>query len=178
VNHFGISLAVAAGSVLLLAACGEAPADSISGPALSGNQIEANSQSTVQTWVEDMTGVTYQIDCGPSFQTEGVVLQGQIVYRFNVVVDGRGGVHISSGARPVGLRGVGLETGQQYRVSEHSHESWLTAPTVTMGSYRSTLTMVGVESKQRFTVVHSGLFVLNAEGELTVARGDDQVECR
>jgi hypothetical protein len=170
---------VAAGSALLLAVgCADSSTEPVSGPALAANQTQAGVQSTLYTWVEDVTGVAYQIDCGPDVPSEAVVLTGQMSYLFNVVVDGRGGVHITSNARPVGLSGVGQSSGEEYRVAEHSHESWLTTPTVRTGSYRSRLTMVGRESKQRFSVIYSGHFAVNANGELVVGKSDYQVECR
>jgi hypothetical protein len=165
---------VLVGSALLLAGC----ADRVTDPA--GVPMQASSANANQgvTWTEDMTGIVYQIDCEPGVKSEPVALEGEIVYRFNVVIDGRGGVHISFVARPNGLRGVGLDSGEVYRVAEHSQEAWTTTPSASNGTYRSRLTMVGRESGQRFTVVYYGHYTMNANGEIVAGRGDSSVECR
>jgi hypothetical protein len=175
--HRLMALVVAGSSLLLQAGCTEDATDPLSGPSVQANRVTLQSGAG-ETWVEDMTGVVYQITCEPGVQSEPVALSGQIVYRFNVVIDGRGGVHISSSMRPDGLSGVGLDSGEEYRVSEHSHESWTTTPTVANGSWRSRITMTGRQSGQRFTAVNTGHYAVNANGDLVIGRGDSWVECR
>lgn len=169
-------LVVLVGSSLLLAGCADRVTDPVSMP-MQANSVSAKQGGSV-TWTEDMTGTVYQIACEPGVQSEPIALEGEIVYRFNVVVDGRGGVHISFGARPSGLRGVGLDSGEVYRVAEHAQESWATTPSASNGSYRSRLTMVGRASGQRFTAVYYGHYTMNANGDIVAGRGDNWVECR
>jgi hypothetical protein len=158
--------------MLLMSACSEVPTE----PA---TELELQAATvTTTTWVEDMAGTVYQLECEPGVKGEPVALSGQIVYRFSVVLDGTGGVHISSTGRPQGLSGVGLDSGEEYRVAEHSHESWTTSSVVSNGAYRTTLTMTGRESRQRFTVVISGHYVMNANGELVVFDSQFEVQCR
>lgn len=163
-------------AVLLLAAGCADDSIPVTGPTVQASS--ANVQGAGQTWIEDMTGVVYQIVCEPGVQSEPIELQGSLVYRFLVVVDGAGGVHISSSIRPDGLSGVGLDTGERYRVAEHDNQTWFTTPSMVVGTTRSRLTMVGRESRQRFEVVHTGHFTINANGELIVGRGDTSYECR
>ncbi|HSJ16234.1 MAG TPA: hypothetical protein VK939_17645 [Longimicrobiales bacterium] len=176
-QSFTTSLMLAGSSLLLLAACADAPADLVGAPPPQAS-AEPGIQQAPAIWVEDVTGVMFQVQCEPGVQSEVITLEGQLVYRFNVIVDGRGGVHINSSIRPDGLRGIGQDSGEEYRVAEQAHESWLTTPTVRSGAYYSRITMVGRTSKQRFTVLYTGLFVVNANDELVVARSDYQVECR
>jgi hypothetical protein len=166
-----------AGSVLLLATgCADGSTDPVTGPPVQTNSV--NAQGGGETWVEDMTGVVYQIVCEPGVQSEPVELHGSLVYRFQVLTDGSGGVHINSSMRPDGLSGVGLDTGEAYRVAERDHQTWLTTQTVRSGTVISRLTMAGRESGQRFTVVHTGHFTINANGDLVAGRSDTSYECR
>lgn len=169
-------LVVLLGTAALLAGCADGVTDPVSVP-MQASSATANQGNSV-TWTEDMTGTVYQIACEPGVTSEPVALEGEIVYRFNVVTDGRGGVHINFVARPNGLRGVGLDSGEVYRVAEHAQESWTTTPTARNGSYRSRLTMVGRESGQRFTAVYYGHYTMNAKGDIVAGRGDSYVECR
>src|SRR5687767_14458351 len=158
-----------------LAACDSG--DSPTGPLASRAEPSATSLSSsngaersVVEALYDLTGSSTQIECENGQSSELVALEGQIFERFAVIYDASGGIRTSYHTMPVGLRGVGSESGEEYRVKEQDHGTFTQTLMGLTGSYRQTLRLVGRTSGRSFSMVVRGHYAINANGEIAVER--------
>ena len=170
--------ALAAGS--LLAACEQAPTaiDSTVAPQFSNGaerEVEAN--------LYDMTGSAFTFACSdqgdplPIDQGEHVLLEGQIFERITTLYDGAGSIHFKINTMPVGLRGVGTTSGEEFRVRETDRYGASQKLAGGTGSYRQELKMVGKDTGRTLKLVFSGHYVISADGEIKVSRDKERMEC-
>jgi hypothetical protein len=161
-------------AVAVLAACDSgdhltAPPARVAAPASSLFQNDGAERS-VEEALYDLTGSFTQIECENGQSSELVALEGQIFERFTVIYNPAGGFHASYHTMPVGLRGVGSESGEEYRVKEQDHGAFTQTLMGLTGSYRQTLRLVGRTSGLSFSMVVRGHYTINANGEITVER--------
>lgn len=111
---------------LLGAACADTPvepsATDVAG--LPAAKVGTNGvQRTIEEYMSDLTGIEVEIACEDGSSSERVALFGQVYNRNTLLVDGAGGIHYRAHSMPVGVYGIGLESGATYRVKEQLHES-------------------------------------------------------
>jgi hypothetical protein len=78
---------------------------------------------------------------------------------------------------PIGVRGVGETSGEEYRVREAEHATYSQKAGGATGSFRQTLRLAGRDSGRRFRLVSFGHYAVNANGELVVDRSELRLEC-
>lgn len=169
-----IPLCVAFGAVAVLAACDSgdhltAPPARVAAPASSLVQ-NGGAERSVEEALYDLTGSSTQIECENGQSSELVALEGQIFERFAVIDNPSGGVHVSYHTMPVGLKGVGTVSGEEYRVKEQDHGAFGQTLTGLVGSYRQIVRLVGRASGRSFSMVVRGHYRIDANGEITVER--------
>lgn len=172
---------------LLVAAIALAACDSSASPtAVPNSRAEqpmgalssvGGAERIVEESLYDMSGSNYAIECQDGQLTELVALQGQIFERWTLLYNASGGIHLGYHTMPVGLVGVGTESGEEYRVKEQEHGSFRQTLMGATGSYRQSLRLESRTSARSFTMVVRGHYTVNANGEIAVEREKPVVAC-
>ena len=134
-------------------------------------------ERVVEESLYDMSGSSYAIECQDGQLTELVALQGQIFERWTLLYNASGGILLGYHTMPVGLAGVGTESGEEYRVKEQEHGSFSLTLMGATGSYRQSLRLQSRTSARSFEMVVRGHYTVNANGDLTVEREKPVVAC-
>jgi len=79
---------------------------------------------------------------------------------------------------PVGLRGTGEWSGEEFRVSEENRGVANQRLAGGAGTYRQELKMVGRDTHRTFWLVATGGYIVSADGDLIVSRSALSVDCR
>ena len=124
----------------------------------------------VEESLYDMSDSFTSIECEGGQQSELVALQGQIFERFTLLYNPSGSIHLRYHTMPVGLAGVGTVSGEEYRVKEQEHGSYVQTLTGNVGTYRQSIRLVSRTSQRSFEMIVRGHYTLNANGELAVER--------
>lgn len=171
----------------LLAACDVAPS-SPTAPAVpavpatptagvfSPTALAVGAVREVQENIYDLTDSFVQFPCGDGY-TEVVKLQGQIYERFTLLWHAKGGLHAQLNTMPVGLRGVGMETGAEYRIAERETGVFNATQMAENSTYTLKLNVHAPALGLRARLVIGGRYVVNANGELVVEREVLRAEC-
>ena len=172
---------------LLIAAIALAACDGSAGPtAVLNSRAEppvsalssvGGAERIVEDTLYDMSGSNYAIECQDGQLSELVALHGQIFERWTLLYNASGGIHLGYHTMPVGLTGIGTESGEEYRVKEQEHGTFRQTLMGAMGSYRQTLRLQSRTSARSFKMVVRGHYTVNANGELTVEREKPVVAC-
>ena len=147
-------------------------------------QAATAAQRTVQESLYDLSDSIFRFACSddgeplPIDEGEEVRMEGKIFERLSVLYDGAGGLHYTLDTMPVGMRGVGLTSGEEFRVSESSHAVANNRLAGGVGAYRQTLKMVGKDTQRTFWLVAYGNYVISAEGLVRTVRDILRLECR
>jgi len=144
---------------------------------LSANTTGGAEREIVER-LSDFTDALVSFPCGDEY-TEQVRMEGAIFERYTITRDGSGGIHALIHTMPIGLRGIGLSTGAEYRISEREHGVFNQgAMEQTVSSYQSRLVVSAPEIHLRAALVVGGRFVVNANGELIIDRPVLRSECQ
>jgi hypothetical protein len=79
---------------------------------------------------------------------------------------------------PVGLRGVGVDSGEEFRVTERDHAVSNQHRAGGTGTYRQVLKLVGKDTQRTFWLVFSGYYMISKDGSVTVTRDKERIVCR
>ena len=172
---------------LLIAAIALAACDGSAGPtAVPNSRAEYapgalfsvdGAERILEESLYDMNGSYYAIECQDGQLSELVALQGQVFERFTLLYNASGGIHLGYHTMPVGLTGVGTESGEEYRVKEQEHGSFRQTLMGATGSYRQSLRLASRASARSFEMIVRGHYTVNANGELTVEREKPVIAC-
>ena len=176
------SLRVASAALLIVAlgACDRAPTSParVVSAAAALNATDANGvERRVEERLSDFTGSLVAYPCGDGY-TEQILLEGQVFTRYTVTWSASGGVHSLTQSMPVGLRGVGLTSGAEYKITEREHGTFNQgAMGQTASTYKSFLNFSAPSIHARGRLVLGGTFVVNANGEVVFERPVLQADC-
>ena len=147
-------------------------------------QFSNGAEREVREALYDMTGSTFIFACSPEGEplpiTDGeeVLIEGQVFERIVYKTDGADGVHFTLNTMPVGLRGIGLLSSEEFRVKETERFGASQQLPRNTGSYRQELKMTGTETGRTFWMVFSGSYVIGADGEVKRTRDRERIECK
>ena len=136
-----------------------------------------SAERVVEEYLYDMSGTFFQVECPDGTRSELVALDGKIYESFALVWDAAGGAHVRFGTMPVGLRGVGAATGQEYRVFERDHATGNQLMNGDVGSYRESFGLVAKHGGPSFVVSVKGNYKLLPTNEFVGERERVCVEC-
>lgn len=170
---------------LIIAVCGLATAVGAAAAAVSPTPTRGanGAERTVDEYLYELDGL-YLFPCSedgeplPDTDGELIDMEGQIYERITLISDGSGEYHYRSNTMPIGIRGVGLTSGEEFRVRESDTviaNRWLEGGT---GSYREELTLVGRDTHRSYKLVSTGHYVIAGDGTIKVSRGTLSTECR
>ena len=117
----------------------------------------------------DLNGSYQAIPCGVDGDgpyTEMMAMEGIIVTRSQVIRDEAGGYHASSQWMPVGLRGIGLESGAEYRIAERENINFHSNAMGDGSSFRYVIKWHAPALGTRGTWEVMSHYTVNANGEL------------
>ena len=164
---------------VLVSACERAPTSPTN--AVSARLATSTSRGAEREVIEriyDFTDALVAFPCGDNY-TEQVRMEGQIFERYTITRDESGGYHSLIHTMPIGLRGIGLTTGAEYRITQREHGVFHAgAMEQTQSSYQSLLRVSAPAIGLRASLVLGGKFVVNANGELVFERPILRADCR
>jgi len=167
--------------VMLLAACDRLPSApneaAAERPALN-TATTGSAERLVEEHLYDMTDSYFQVECPDGTLSELVALEGKIYERLTILWDAAGSLHVQAGTMPVGLRGVGVTTGEEYRVFERDHFAGNQLMSGGVGSYRESYGLVARQGGPSFVVSISGNYKVLPTNEFVVDRERVSVECK
>lgn len=162
-----------------LAACQDLPTDAA--PEAEAAAFAMGAERLVEEAFYDVTDSYLMFPCDaegePVEEGELVRMEGGIFERFTVVFAPSGNIHATWHTMPVGLRGVGVDSGEPFRVKEAQHSNSVMTQTGHTASYRSVLTLVGTETGRRAAMRFAGTFRVTAQNEIIVDRETERLEC-
>ena len=168
-------------AVLALAACERSStptAPATVAPIPTAAQSSAGgAERSVDERLFDVSGSLIGVECTDGRLSELVELQGQIFERFTVVSNPAGGFHAVYHTMPIGLRGIGAESGEEFRVKWQDHGSFGQTTMGLVGTYRQVLKLVGSTSGRSFSLIVRGHYTINANGEIIVEREKLAADC-
>ena len=117
----------------------------------------------------DFSDVVVSFPCGDGF-TEDIQMHGQLFWRSTVTENGAGGLHTSLHTMPIGMGGVGLTTGAEYRIAQTESSIFNTSAMGETGFYQHSLRVSAPELRLQLRLVIGGRFTTNANGQVVVER--------
>jgi hypothetical protein len=167
--------------VTVLAACDASPLE----PSVTSDSPRSASLSQgngaerfVDEALYDLSDIFAGFECADGTVSELIELEGQIYERWSAVFNPAGGYHATLHTMPIGLRGIGTESGEEYRVKEQFHVTVSQSPMGMTGTFRSKVSLVGGVPKQTFELTIKGHWTMNANGEWVVERDTLSGVCR
>ena len=115
---------------------------------------------------------------GFSSPNELIAIEGLIYERLVSLIDGTGRLHYNMSTMPVGLRGVGVTSGEEFRIKETYHAGGSQRLAGGTGSYRGQLKMVGKDTHRTFWLMYSGHYNIAPDGTVRVSRDRLSSVCR
>jgi len=132
----------------------------------------------------DLSDSLYSFPCSddgepvPEEDGELIEVEGQVYERMTLHTDSAEGLHYSVNTMPVGIHGVGLVSGEEFRIKEDSLTIARQRLTGLSGSYRDTFKLVGKDTRRTYWLVSKGHYVIAADGTVKVSRDSLTTECR
>ena len=164
-------------AVLITAACDRSDKNP-TGPLPGGPQLNTGGANRfVDERFYDLTDSFTAIECSDGRTSELVALEGQIFERFTFQFNPAGNVHIGLHTMPVGLKGVGTVSGEEYRVTEQESSAYNQTLMGSIGSYRQILKLVALRSHAKYSLISRGHYTINANGEISVVRDKLVLKC-
>jgi hypothetical protein len=160
-----------------VAACDAQPTQPAPSPIALPTSIASSVERTVESYVSSFDDVFTQFICEDGTTSELVALEGQLFTRNTVTLNPAGTYHITSHSMPIGLRGVGVETGQEYRVKEQEHMSVRQAEIGYSGTLRDVFVLIGRQSKETYKLVTISHYVVTPQGKVVIERQKERWEC-
>jgi hypothetical protein len=168
--------------IVATVACDRAPTSPAAAPIRDVPSLAARdvngAEREVQERLSDFTDAIVAYPCGDGY-TEEIRLEGQVFTRYTITRDASGGLHSLTQSMPVGLRGIGLSSGAEYKVTEREHGTFNQgAMGQTTSTYKSFLNLHAPSIHVRGRLVLGGTFVVNANGELVIERPVLRADCQ
>ena len=164
-------------SAVALTACQEVPTE------VAMEDVRFASERTVEEALYDLTDSHFAFSCDENGNAlelgegELIRIEGQIFERAMLVRDATGEFHFSLHTMPVNLSGVGVDSGEHFRIVERDKVVASQHGEGNSGSYNSTLKMRG-ETGRTFWMRFSGSYRIGNDGELVRERNSETIVCR
>ncbi|HEY8507398.1 MAG TPA: hypothetical protein VIL32_03510 [Steroidobacteraceae bacterium] len=169
-----ISSLLLAGATLL--ACNDSTVEPVNDPDFAMAGVDRIVEEEIRVFEGDTLYFFCERD-GQDIVSEPIALWGQVRERITFTLLPSGGFHASYKVLGNNLRGIGVESGTEYKVTERAN-SVNNFTTMREGaSYRTVFEVSSNKLGKSMRIVDSGKFALNANGELVVERESFKQEC-
>lgn len=168
-------------AVTMLAACDAGPLEPAvtTAPARPASLSQGGgAERFVEEALYDLSDTFAGFECADGFVSELIELEGQIYERWSAVHNPAGGYRAMLHTMPIGLRGIGTESGDEYRVKEQFRATVNQSPMGMTGTFRSKVSFVGGIPTRTFELTIKGHWTMNANGEWVVERDTESAVCR
>lgn len=172
-------------AALLLPACADSPLQPHGTPVPTPVAAAAAISRDVVEYVVDFEGSHFSFACTADGEVtpdpedgELVRMEGRLHVREVFTQDAAGNHHYTWHTMPVGLRGIGVTSGEEFRVTERSIGGANQTSQASTGHYRAVQRFVGLDTGRRFALVTTGHYVLDAGGQPIVTHDATTLECR
>ena len=161
----------------ILAGCG------LSLPVAAAAQ-DRSAERIVLEHLYDLSDSLYSFPCSddgepvPEEDGELIEVEGHVYERLTHHTDGAGGIHFRLNTMPVDIRGVGTESGEEFRIMESSQLISSQKLDALTGSYHDAFKLVGKETRRTYWLVSKGHYHIAADGTVKVSRDTLTTECR
>ena len=161
----------------ILAGCG------LSLPVAAAAQ-DLGAERIVLEHLYDLSDSLYSFPCSddgepvPEEDGELIEVEGHVYERVTLHTDGGGGIHYRVKTMPVEIRGVGLVSGEEFRIKEGSQLISSQKLDALTGSYHDAFKLVGKETRRTYWLVSKGHYQIAADGTVKVSRDTLTTECR
>lgn len=105
-------------------------------------------------------------------------MEGGIYERTMSVRDGKEDPHFRIHTMPVGLRGIGVDSGEEFRATESIHQVSNTFRLRETGSYRHEIKLVGKRTQRTWWLITSGMYRIDADGRTAISQDTEKLVCR
>jgi hypothetical protein len=172
-----IGRAALAATVLLFLGCDSDPAGLETVDVVTG-LAAAQAERVVEESLYDLSDSYFSARCSDDDEVELLRMEGSIYERLSYVVDGAGQYHVNYHIMPIGVKGTGVDSGHEYRVTMQGHSTSNQLMSGLNGSYRQTLKLVSRESRATYEMVSRGSYNLDADGNIRVDRYAYEISCK
>lgn len=172
-NRIAITIAA---PLLLLPACA---ADTTAPSAVADIELGAAAAPIYREVYEgswDLADVYWGFECDGE-ESELIAMSGEIRHRLQLLEDAAGGFHVTAHQFSHNVRGVGVDSGEEFRVKEMAHETFNDNGMGQLGSFTGRVTLTGRDSGRGFVYTLMGRYVINANDELVVHRDAESYTC-
>ena len=141
-------------------------------------------ERTVQETLYDFSDSFYAFACSddgellPETDGELIELEGHLYERITYQTDAAGGIHFLLNTMPVGIRGVGVDSGEAFRIRESEFFVASQRLAGNVGSFRQEVNLTGRDTHRSYSLVSRGHYVIGADGTITISRERLERECR
>jgi hypothetical protein len=141
-------------------------------------------ERTVFETLYDQSDSFYVLPCSedgeliPEAEGELIDVEGHIFERVVFLIDGTNEYHYQMRIMPVGLRGVGVTSGEEFRITEADQRVGSQRLAGGTGSYQGQLKMVGKNTHRTFWMMYGGHYNIAPDGTVKISRDDLRAECR
>jgi hypothetical protein len=137
-----------------------------------------NAANIIEDEFYDLTGSTTVFTCDDGRESEEIRLEGGVRYRsWFIALPNSAGVYISR-RWPAGLRGIGLTTGDDYRVIERELQWSFQKDAALVGGERETWSLRNRKTGQLFQLSYRLFYRFDAEGNLVKERQLERTTCK
>ena len=179
------TIALAAAS-LLLAACADSPPQPPDTGARATAAVAASAATRqVEEHVVDLSDSYFLFGCTADGAvaedpTDGelVRMDGQMLVREVFMRDAAGNHHFTVHTTPIGMRGVGVASGEEFRVTERQIGGAIQRTAMLAGHYRTVQAFVGLDTGRRFSLVTAGHYTVGPDDVPVVTRDATTLSCR
>jgi hypothetical protein len=147
-------------------------------------QAPNGAERTVFEALYDQSDSFYVFPCSedgeviPETDGELIDVEGLIYERLVFLIDGTGEYHYQMRIMPVGLRGTGVASGEEFRITAADHRTGSQRIAGGTGSFRGHLKMIGKDTHRTFWMTYGGHYNIAPDGTVKVSRDALHTECR
>ena len=148
--------------------------------------VPSSASTSVERFVEErltnLDGVIVQLACEDGRNSEQVVLEGQVFVRETITINPSGTIIATNHSMPIGVRGVGVDSRQEYRVKELNHFAVSQREVGYAGTDRSVFELTNRATRETFKLVVVSHFVVAPQpgspfGKVVVDRETVRMKC-
>ena len=170
----------------LLAGCADEPLSPAASEVPAAAAALASESNGVERVIEErltnLDGLHVQVACEDGRASELVALEGMVYVRETVTMTPSGNIIAQSHSMPVGVRGVGVESGHEYRIKEQNHYTVSQREVGYSGTNRYVFEMTNRVTREKFKLAVISHVVIAPQpgspfGKVVVERETVRAEC-
>ena len=160
-----------------LAACADPTAPAGGAPPRASAAGGEGTLRSVAEHVYDLSGTLTMYTCADGTESELIAMHGAVYHKVTQRQTPTGMVHYQEQSMPVGLGGVGVESGHAYRIVERHQMNVRITPEQQAGFYRDSWTIRNAATGASAVLVFAIHWRFEPDGDLDVSRELERAGC-